>query len=168
MLTVSATALTQDWLFDNMNDTSSIPRMNRQQQLPKLQQASRNGILIGFQTDPRFEHWPGWPYVELAFAAWTCRAGIWRSYYFGGRASWSEAELPPQHQHQYSVVVAVLELPLASGAVNSLHLLLHYYDNCWVSLLPCRKMTTRSESSSSSSVAAVVAAVAVVVIVVLW
>lgn len=41
-----------------------------------------NGILIGFQTDPRFEHWPGWPYVELAFAillVLECCMRVWLS-----------------------------------------------------------------------------------------
>jgi len=41
-----------------------------------------NGILIGFQTDPRFEHWPGWPYVELAFAVLLvleCCMRVWLS-----------------------------------------------------------------------------------------
>ncbi|CAK9096890.1 unnamed protein product [Durusdinium trenchii] len=27
-----------------------------------------NGIMIGFQTDPTFEGWSGWPYIEVAFA----------------------------------------------------------------------------------------------------
>ena len=32
--------------------------------------STRNGILIGFQTDRQFESWKGWPYVEAGFVPW--------------------------------------------------------------------------------------------------
>ncbi|CAE7423723.1 Cacna1s [Symbiodinium natans] len=41
-----------------------------------------NGIMIGFQTDPNFEHWSGWPYVELIFAillVLECCLRVWLS-----------------------------------------------------------------------------------------
>ena len=33
--------------------------------------------MIGFQTDPNFEHWSGWPYIELAFATGLMGAEDW-------------------------------------------------------------------------------------------
>jgi len=41
-----------------------------------------NGIMIGFQTDPNFEDWRGWPYVELVFAILLvaeCLVRLWLS-----------------------------------------------------------------------------------------
>ncbi|CAE7739884.1 Cacna1a [Symbiodinium pilosum] len=51
-----------------------------------------NGIVTGFQTDPLYRDWPGWIYVELAFAFFLLSEIFLRMYVLGWSGYWHGSE----------------------------------------------------------------------------
>ncbi|CAE7661770.1 Cacna1c [Symbiodinium microadriaticum] len=47
-----------------------------------------NGILIGFQTDPAYQDWPGWAYVDLAFQSFLLLEILFRMHFLRCRKYW--------------------------------------------------------------------------------
>ena len=47
--------------------SNSIHKKNNEIVVDPFGAAQRNGIMIGFQTDPVYEKWTGWPYIEFVF-----------------------------------------------------------------------------------------------------
>ena len=55
-----------------------------------------NGVMVGFQTDPQYKHWPGWIYVEIVFAMFLVAEICFRlcvlrcgAYWCGGDRWWN-------------------------------------------------------------------------------
>ncbi|CAE7946718.1 CAC [Symbiodinium sp. KB8] len=62
--------------------------------------AEANGIMIGFQTDPGYEDWGGWIYLEVVFAAvlvvecaFRVHLSGWKNYFCGTDYAWNYFDL---------------------------------------------------------------------------
>ena len=51
-----------------------------------------NGVMIGFQTDPSYKDWHGWPYVEIAFASFLVLEIFLRAYVLRCANYWCGSE----------------------------------------------------------------------------
>eukprot|EP00435_Cladocopium_sp_Y103_P022795 s2181_g5.t1 len=51
-----------------------------------------NGVMIGFQSDPGYENWPGWPFLELGFACLLILEVLLRVYWLKCARYWCGAD----------------------------------------------------------------------------
>ncbi|CAE7800346.1 unnamed protein product [Symbiodinium sp. CCMP2456] len=63
-----------------------------------------NGIVIGFQTDPSYQNWEGWIYLETAFAVLLVLEILFRIYFLRCRTYWCG---PERYWNWFDVFLAV-------------------------------------------------------------
>lgn len=71
-----------------------------------------NGVMIGFQSDPGYENWPGWPFLELGFTSLLIFEVLLRMYWLKCGRYWCGPESPWNWFDTFLVAVGISDFCL--------------------------------------------------------